>query len=663
MKDMRLNIFDKLSFLSLLLTIILLPLFFLPFTNIPVETSKGLLLVIGLAVSIIFWAIARFFDGKIILPKSWLVWSGLGVALAFLLSSLFSANPQVSLFGTMFDISSFWFVFSAFLLMLLSSIIFRTPGQAKAVLFGIILSSAAVLIFQSAHMFMPNILSLGVLSGQTGNIIGSWNALGLFAGFSCLMFLLMIEFFPISRLWKIVLEVFILLSVLLAIIVNFPLVWLLLGISALIIFVYKTSITLGQIDLEEKKKHFPIISFVVVLVSLLFFISGNFITGLIPNRLQVSNIEISPLFRTTMSVTGGVLAKDPVFGLGPNRFGEAWSMHKPIQINTTSINGNDFWNVYFNFGSGLLPTLAATTGVLGILSLLAFFALFILSGVRSVFSGVKNGINWEMMAFFVLSLYLFISSFFYSTGTVIFLLSLAFTGVFIGLATSNSGKEVTISFLEDHRKSFFSILLLVLLVIVSVIFSFKYVERFASVPYFRKALTAETVPVAENHISKAIALYTNDLYLRTYSQVYLVKLNSLANKGSALTEEEKTDLQASFDQAVRSAQMAVEYNSSNYLNFELLGSVYQTAGVLGVKDAYSKAAETYQQASLLNPLNPGLKLATANSFLASGNKEEARNYANAALSLKADFTEAQDFIKYLDSSNSSAIPVSGESTN
>src|ERR1019366_4816907 len=109
---MRTNIFERLSFLSLFLVVVLLPLFCLPFTNIPVETSKGLLLVIGLAACIIFLAIARFFDGRIIFPKSWLLMSGFAIALVTLLSALFSGNTQVSLFGTMFDVGSFWFIFA-----------------------------------------------------------------------------------------------------------------------------------------------------------------------------------------------------------------------------------------------------------------------------------------------------------------------------------------------------------------------------------------------------------------------------------------------------------------------------------------------------------------------------------------------------------------------
>src|SRR3989338_4481676 len=98
---MKTNVFDGLAFLSLFLVVVLLPIFALPFTNIPIETSKGLLLVMGLAVTIIFWAIARFFDGKIILPKSSLLLSGAGVLVAMLLSALLSSSPKVSLFGIM----------------------------------------------------------------------------------------------------------------------------------------------------------------------------------------------------------------------------------------------------------------------------------------------------------------------------------------------------------------------------------------------------------------------------------------------------------------------------------------------------------------------------------------------------------------------------------
>jgi Flp pilus assembly protein TadD len=570
--------------------------------------------------------------------------SGFGIALVFLLSALasgsYSGNSQVSLFGTMLDTGSFWFVFAGILLMCMSSIIFRNPKHAKMVLLGIILSSALVLVFQSIRLFVPEILSLGILTGKTGNLLGSWNALGLFAGFSCLMFLLVIEFFPISRIEKNILQVFILLAVLLAAVVNFPLVWILLGISSLIIFVYKVSIVSGKNADDTDKKVFPVVSFIVVIISLIFFMSGQFITSVMPQRLQVSATEISPSFGSTMLTGKGILVNHPVFGVGPNRFGEAWAMYKP-----PIVNAGQFWDVLFDWGSGLLPTLAVTTGGLGILAWLVFLFLFLFIGLKSVFASIKNKVNWETMAFFVLSLYLFTSSFFYSTGPVIFLLSLAFTGVFIGLANSGSSEEVSVSFLNDHRKSFFSILALILLVILSIAASFKYIERFVSVSYFRKALEATTIPVAEGSINKAISLYPNDLYLRTYSQVYLVKLDSLANKSLASSGADiKADIQTSFNQAVNGAQQAVGYNKTNYVNFQLLGSVYQAVGALGVKDAYSNAAGAYGEASKLNPLNPGLKLSIATALFLDGKIKDAKDYANAALSLKPDYLDALVFL-------------------
>ncbi len=639
---MNSNIFDKLSFLALFLVVVLLPLFALPFTNIPVEASKGLLLVLGLAISIVFWAIAKFLDGNIILPKSWIILSGAGISLIFLLSSLLSSTPQVSLFGTMFDVGSFWFIFAAFVLMLMSSIIFKNTKQAKIFLLGTILSSALVLIFQTVHLFFPETLSLGILSGKTGNVLGSWNALGLFAGFSALMFLLVIEFFPISKFEKVFLQILILLSMFVIASVNFTLVWILLGISGLIIFVYKVSITLQRSEGEQaEKKPFPTISFVVVMISLLFFISGQFIGSFIPDRLQISNTEVGPSISATFAVTKGVLLKHPLLGIGPNRFSEAWSLYKPAVINNTQ-----FWDVSFDSSFGALPTLLSTTGGLGILSWLVFLVLFLIAGVKSVFSSIKNGANWEMMAFFVLSLYLIIASFFYATGVVIFLLAFAFMGVFAGLAVSNSGKELSISFLNDHRKSFFSILVLILLIITSITASFKFTERFVSISYFGKALSAQTIPLAQENIGKALSLYSNDLYLRTYSQIYLLELNSIAAKGSNLSDEEKANLQTSFDQVVKSAQLAVSYNPSNYLNFQLLGSVYQAVGALGTKDAYSQAVLAYQNASNLNPLNPGLKIAIANSLYADGKGEEALIYAKEALALMPN---NKDIIEYVNS--------------
>jgi cytochrome c-type biogenesis protein CcmH/NrfG len=194
--------------------------------------------------------------------------------------------------------------------------------------------------------------------------------------------------------------------------------------------------------------------------------------------------------------------------------------------------------------------------------------------------------------------------------------------------------------------------------IFSATLSFKYMERFVSVSYFRKALSTTTIQNAKDYIGKALTLYSNDLYLRTYSQIYLIELNSLAKEGASLSDTHKADLQTSFDQTISSAETATKYDSLNYVNFQLLGSTYQAVGSLGVKDSYSKAVLAYQNASNLNPLNPGLKLAMASASFADGKAKEAKDYANSALLLKPDYVDALIFLSQIaknEGNNSEAL--------
>jgi tetratricopeptide (TPR) repeat protein len=627
------NILDKISFWSLFFVVVLLPVFFLPFTRIPVETSKGFFLVIGLVVSIIFWAAARFSDGKVIFPKSYVLLSGFGVVLAIFISALFSGASGMSFFGIMFDIGTFWFMLSAFMLMFMSSIVFKKKENAKMVLLGVIVSLVVVFVFQLLRLFMPEFLSFSVLGGKTDNLIGSWNTFGLLAGFSAISSLFLIEFFAFSKKIKSFLGFSIALSIVMAMVVNFSLVWKLLGIFALIIFVYKISFSSNK-GQQEHKAHFPIFSFGVILVSLLFFMSGQFIGGYIPSRLGLLDVEVSPSFASTMEVTWEALKSDPVVGIGPNRFDQVWAMHKPQLVNNTV-----FWNTSFSSGYGLLPTFISTTGSLGILAWLLFLFSFLALGVKMIFSSIKKSENAEIMLFFIIALYLFVSLFFYSGGSVVFLLALSFTGIFVGILSGKSDREISISFLNDPRKSFFFILFLVLLMIISAALSFKYIERFASISSFGKALGAQTIEEAESFIGRAVVLHSNDVYMRTYSQIYITKMNELASKGDAISDTEKAQLQEYFDEAVNSAILATQYNKKNYLNFQALGSVYSNVASLGLTDAYAQSIDAYQQASQLNPLNPGLKLAIANLFFVDGKTAEAREIALEALALKPNYID------------------------
>ncbi len=105
--------------------------------------------------------------------------------------------------------------------------------------------------------------------------------------------------------------------------VNFPFVWGLLA-SAIIEVILSYS-KRGSGEEHAGKGDFPGFSLFVMMASLLFFISGQFIGGYIPNKLGLVNVDISPTLGATTKIAKSVLAEDPFFGLGPNKFGDAYS--------------------------------------------------------------------------------------------------------------------------------------------------------------------------------------------------------------------------------------------------------------------------------------------------------------------------------------------------
>lgn len=637
------NILDRISFWSFFVVVALLPIFAIPFVNIPIETSKTLVLVLGVAISFIAWASARFSDGKVILPKSKLISVAFLISLLTLVSSLFSGSLKMSLFGIMFDIGSFWFSFFTSVLLLNAALVINNENKAKLILKGLVAIASLLFVFQILRFFMPNTLSLGILGDKTSNLFGSWNSFGIFAGALAVISLFVLELFNLDKKKKIFLTVLLVVSLFLIASVNFALIWRLLGLFALIVFVYKISIYSFKKNENQNTKKFPTYSFSVIILSLLFFISGQFIGSFLPNTLGLFNVEVNPSFTTTFQVAKNVFKNDVLFGIGPNKFADAWSLYKP-----SLINGSQFWNTPFSTGVGLIPTLMINSGILVFLSYLVFLVLVLVSGFKNIFSSIKEKYNHTLVLFLLLSIYFFVVSIFYSAGLSLLILAFITLGIFIGLNANTNNKYLNINFLDDPRKSFFSILALVVIIITTSGLSFKFMEKFVSVYYYGKTVNATDVASAEKYVRKALLLNQNDLYLRTYSQVYLSKLNELLSKGDDLTDADKVSLQASIDEAVNGAVLATKYNKDNYLNFEILGFVYKNAASIGIKDASAKAIESYTEASRLNPINPLMKLEIARTYFIDKNLKEARKFALESINMKPDFAQGLLFLAELE---------------
>src|SRR5690606_9207967 len=88
-----------------------------------------------------------------------------------------------------------------------------------------------------------------------------------------------------------------------------------------------------------------------------------------------------------------VLSEDPIVGIGPNKFIDAWRLYKDPLINETPL-----WDASFVGGSGFVPTGFATTGLVGALAWLGFLFLLLWHGWRVFLMTSKSDLFWRASA-------------------------------------------------------------------------------------------------------------------------------------------------------------------------------------------------------------------------------------------------------------------------
>ncbi len=655
MESKRIEFFNKLSFITLLGTIFLSLFFFIPYVPVTLEASKGFLLSVGTTLSVFFWLISRLGEGKFIIPKDRLILFAGIVPLVFLVSSFFSSSLYISLFGSGFEMGTFGSMLILYVIFFLSSMFFQSEGRLwyffKALFLGALILSVFELInmFIGFGRFMPGLLQ-GV---SAGNLVGSWNNFALLFGLIVLLCLFSIEFLKTKRLY-LILQYFLLVSGLFfLIVINIPLVWLLVGIFSIIIFVYSVSIQHAGINIIHggDKKRFPFVSLVVVFVCLTFLVGSNSLGGLISRYISLSSPEVRPSLVTTGEIALKSIKHNPFFGTGPNTFGLDWSLWQPKEITQTI-----FWNSDFTSGYSTFSTFVVTTGILGLLSWLVFLIVFTMRGIQSMRVALKDPLsNYFILTTFMISLYSWITFVIYTPNIIMLMLAFASSGILVGILVYKQVVEVReFSFLNDPRNSFFAILSLMVLMIVTLSVTYLYVEKFTSVMYFSKGLNAtntmESLASSEKMLVNAISLDKNDVYYRTLSQVYIAEIGVLVNDEKVSQDVLKSNLQQLINYAQNSATLAVSQNPKQYLNYVNLANVYASLVPLSVENSYESAMSAYTKAQELAPTNPSIILAKAQLEILKKNNDAARKLIQQALDLKLNYSDATILLAQIESS-------------
>ena len=650
---------EKYAYFVLLILLFLLPLIFAPTLSLPFQFTKIFLAFFGVLISFILFLSARLKEGTLQVPINLLFFSVWLLPLSYFISSIFSMNPKMSFGGQNFEIDTFSFVILMSILVSLVVFLIRKREQALTaylVLFGAFI---VVWIFHGLRLFLgADFLSFNVLNLSTSNILGKWNDLSIFFGLATVMTLVTLAGVQLSKLYKKILYAMLLISLFFLAVVNFLLVWIVVGVFALGFFLHSVGVTrfkrkLSSSSAQQESVNEPEgvqqsasmkpSSLLVLVISVIFIIGTNSYGSFVSNFFGISQIEARPSWQTTIDIGKEVYKEDIVFGSGPNTFVRTWALYKPRAVNETV-----FWSVDFVSGIGTIPTAFITGGLIVALSWIIFLGLFIYIGIRTLlFSSMQNRFSYYIsLSSFLAGLYLWIMTIAYTPNTVIIVLAFFFTGIFIASLRhhKDSFKAREIDFANNPKIGFVIVLVLTAFLLASFAGLYAVGKEYIAVYQFQKGVisfnSSGDLDVAERGALDATRISNRDRYYRLLADVNVARLIALQTETELSDVELRVRFQTFLAGAIEHGQEATRIDPSNYQNWVTLGGVYASVVPLGLEGAYENALAMYERAVSLYPTNPSLSLLLARLELANNDSIRARELIAEALQLKTNYTEA-----------------------
>lgn len=637
---------DTVSRYILLAVIFILPIATLPSGWLPLPLTKMGILALGVFIGLILWAAARLNEHKVEFPNSNLIWVTLLLVAGYLVAAVLSGNVMNSLVGFGFErdtaLAMLTFV-AAFAAVALTT---RKVGHFIRLQQVALASFLVVGVFQivrvtfGADVILPELFS----TDPTATTLGSWSDLAVFGGLALLTSLSGLALFSPKKLATGGLYAVLLVSLFLLILVNLNAVWATLALATFLLAVYIFSD--ASYD-RESGRFIPSVpwvkllpSILVLIVSIIFLLGGTAIGERINDMFGVAFIDVRPSWEGTVAVGAGVFQENALFGVGPNAFREAWIDHKPMAVNETS-----FWNTDFTLGVGLIPSAFITGGlVVGLLWLL-FFAAFIHLGFRMLAKRIAQPAHMYIaVSSYVGAAYLLALSVVHVPQTVM----LAYTFMLIGAAVAAAHIAGVIRTREVlAERNYTSGLALTGAVLMVAVVSFGgflvHAERVTAGVMLSRAIVVANDGELDRaeYIAERASLFANDIrssQLKTNTG--LIRLTDTLSVEMEDVEAQRAKVQEEITNTVSAAQATVSTDPDNYRNWLLLADVYARLASLNVDGAYESAVAALEEAKSRNAKNPIIQVNLSRLALEQGDLGSARAYAEEALTLKGNYTDA-----------------------
>ena len=333
--------------------------------------------------------------------------------------------------------------------------------------------------------------------------------------------------------------------------------------------------------------------------------------------------------------------KNALFGYGPDSYGNAYNILKPIWI-----NGLSYWNFTFDSAFNLPLTIIVSVGLIAFL----VYLLFIWKAVMIV---KKSHDQEPFLKAFVFSTLLW--QFFAPVNLVMLtLLAIAISYLIV----ANRDQYKTISF-NVHRLSDFlnrgklakirgHLFLSINILVLGALILGAYLSTKTFIAYH--LLYQSNASITRNEIAKAYDYHKNakilapkiDMIRRSYSLINLQIAIALSNKADITPAEQEQVLQL-VNQAIREAKAATVLDPGNYQNWLILAQIY--IQLLNTTDqAMQEAFNSLAKAATYSPSNPEIRLALGQLFLSVNRLSEAINFFDQTIERKPDLFVAHYYL-------------------
>lgn len=648
--------FKSAARVTLIITLVLIPLWFVPWLTLPLGLVKTALVISGLFLVIMFSTLSFLRSGKINLyfPLP-LIFFWLFVT-STIVSSLLSRDIFDSFFGNDLGVFSVSFTVLLATLMTACLLLIKNRRAISRLLFFALLAVFGVYLFTISRFFFGvDLLNFNVFVSNTDTIIGSLNDLAIYAGLVLLITLAGINRAPANFLVRSLSLLIVLVSLAILAVVNFSFLWLIICTLSLVTFFYLIAHDTWLAKREEDEVS-SVSSFTIGIVSLIFITSGSFILGgdylgaRLSNLTGISYLEVRPSFTATAQIASAVYKENILIGGGANRFEDAWRQFKSPFINETA-----FWQTDFNTGNSYAFTTIINTGVLGIITFFGFIFSLLYIAYRIIFLYQTSDKGWHTIGLIVVSasLYLWAVTFWYTPNQTIMLLLAMFTGLTLAVGQTifvprPLNIDVTISRPKGFALMAFSMVILILSSMTFVTFT-KYMsaQTHLASSLTTYAKNADVKVYDEALATAASKIQGQDSYLTARAKLRLAELGRLI----ALTEptdEDGINFENTLVEGVRLTEQAIALDTTNPANYALLGNFYGLLDDKQYEGVAKKRGDAFAVARKYDPQNPKYDLAEAEIASRFGDNDKARAKLASALDLKKDYTEALFLLAKLD---------------